>query len=158
MAAVAFNPYLDPFLSMVRFVSAVAQQAQVNGLVATVPSVINLDAHADINELPAADFFSLSGYAMHIHNKLPTVVIGVGISTYNDPNNIRHMKLMDLMLSSLLPETRVPIYTNGNVNASAGVMVVADGLVVDPIDRDPQRVFQVMTVRLLPASALPSGN
>jgi hypothetical protein len=154
------EPYKDPWLSLVRYVKGISATAVAQNLVLAAPAFVNLDAHAQFNTLPESDFLAIAGFSLHISGKLMSIFCQIGVSTYNDVDNLRHIDLMNLVMMSFLPEQVIPIYSAGNVTTPVLKMVVPDGPMVDPTSKDNVRSLQMLTIRLLPigsVSALPNG-
>lgn len=146
--------YKDPWLSLVKFTKGIAQAAFTTGVCAQLPVFVNLDAHAEFNTLPEQDFVCLSGYALHINEKIGTIFVSIGASTYGDPENVRLIEMMGLLVSALIPGTPIPIYAGGNALTPAGNMVVANSPIVEPTEKGNLRGIQLVSVRILPGHAL----
>ena len=122
---------------------------------AAAPGFADLDAHAQLSDLPETDLIGVLGYACHYSGKLITVHISGFVSSVNDPGLVRHTEMMDVMIGALRPETRVQVY-----DAEAAVLtpvswlfVQGDGM-VDPVGRENTRSIQVLTIRLISGQTL----
>lgn len=150
------NIYKDSWLSLVRFCKGLAQQAYTTGICSQLPVFVNFDAHAEFNTLPTQDFVCLSGYALHIDEKIVTLFVSVGFGTYADPENVRLIELMGLLVDALVPGNTIPFYADGNVTTPLTNMVVANSPIVEPTEKGNLRGVQLMSVRLLPGRTLVS--
>lgn len=140
--------YKDHFLSMVKFCKDFATSAG-GTLSITPPVFVNFDAHASFTTIPTVDIIGPVGFSWH-EDQMITVHTGIAISTYNDPDNLRHIALMDLLIEQLRPTMKVPIYTMvGGVPTATSWMVVKADVAVEPTARDVTRSVQVITVQML---------
>lgn len=136
--------------SLIRFIKQLGLSSSA-ALGYAQPVFVNLDAHAQLNELPKVDLLGMMGYAMHYNGKLLTVHVGVFVSTYNDPDLIRHIELMDAVSDALAPEKQVPVFNvddPSNLVPASWLQVAGDGT-IDPTGREGTRSLQVLTVRML---------
>lgn len=151
------NIYKDSWLSLVKFAKGVAAQAYAQGLCPVLPVFVNFDAHAEFNTLPTQDFICISGYALHIDEKIVTLFASIGFGTYSDPENVRLIDLMGLLVQTLVPGNVIPLYANGNPTVPVTNMVVANSPIVEPTEKGNLRGVQLMSVRLLPGRLLVSS-
>ncbi len=148
------NIYKDPWLSLVKFTKGLAQQAYTAGICTTLPAFVNYDAHAEFNSLPEQDFYCLSGYSLHVDEKIVTLFISVGAGSYADPENVRLIDMMSLIVEALVPGNTIPLFTSANPTTPLTTMVVANSPIVEPTEKGNLRGVQLMSVRLLPGRAL----
>lgn len=148
------NVYKDPFLSLVKFAKGLAQQALSTGVCTVLPAFVNYDAHAEFNTLPQQDFLCISGYAMHIDEKIATIFVSIGAGTYNDPENVRLIEMMSMIVDRLVPGNVIPLYDSANPTLPFTNMVIANSPIVEPTEKGNLRGIQLMSVRLLPGRTL----
>lgn len=144
------SAFKDHNFSLVRFVRGLGARAGTQlGIVN--PSFANLDAHAEISELPEGDIIGMMGFALHYSGKLITVHLGVFVSTFNDADLIRHIEIMDIVSDALAPEKQVPVFNVDTplvTKPHSWLQVAGDGT-IDPTGRASTRSIQVLTIRML---------
>jgi hypothetical protein len=147
--------YEDRYFSLVKFCKTLAAEA-ANTFGTLTPAFVNFDAHANISDLPKTDIIGLLGYSIHMNDKMPTIFVGVYISTFNDPDLVRHMKLVGLVFSKLQSEDTIPLYSAAAPTVQSGFMVVANGTTLEPCAKVEVRSLQLLNVRLLSESTVES--
>lgn len=140
--------YKERFFSLVKFCNDCSSQIGTQ-LGIPAPIFINWDAHAQVGSVPNAHSIGLVGYSLHLIAKMPEVFVGFVVSTYNDENLVLHHEIADFMMHKLEPEKRIPVYTETNTTTQTGFMVITDGVIVEPIQKDVSRTLQLLNVRLL---------
>lgn len=141
------NFYKIHYLSLIRFLNT---QAEVISTVTgkSAPVVMNFDAHTNITELPMQDMIGTIGFGLTKSNKIITVHTGIAVSTYDDPDILRHMDMMDVLSKALDADSRIPLFTaQSGVAVETNWMVTKTGLIVEPCDQSKLRTLQVMTVQ-----------
>jgi hypothetical protein len=141
--------YKDPWLSVVRFTQQLAATAGQTLNIPT-PAFINLDAHQHIDEIPSGDFLCLSGWSRYMDGKMPTFHVSIGVSTYEDPDMLRHIDLMTLVAKATEPEKRVPLFDSSSANPTApvGMLTIGGQPIIDPTEKGNVRTLQLCTIRL----------
>lgn len=138
--------YSNLFFSLVGFVKDVSNDiaTQIN---ITAPTFVNLDAHAQIDSLPQEHAICIQGYALHINDKMITVFVAIGISTFQDENLVLHTKMMDILTQRLLPESSIPIYSETSLVVPISHMIVASPVTIDPTAHTDIRSLQMIMVK-----------
>lgn len=137
--------YRQHRLSIIRHIKALGQQ-----LVPVVGTFVDLDAHAELDTLPKADFLGIAGYSMSFAERNVVVFASYVVATWNDPDLMRLTSMADLVTDALLPQKKVELFMQ---NPGAGYtptwMIVGDEMLVEPVDKTDQRAMQFMTARFL---------
>jgi hypothetical protein len=140
------NFYKIHYLSLMKFLNLMA--VEIGSATGVTPAVLNFDAHSNITELPKQDMIGLVGFGLVKTDKLVTVHTGFGISTYDDPNILRHIDIVDLLSKQVDIGSSIPLYTAaGTVVSKESWMVSSATLLVEPCDNAKLRTFQVMTIQ-----------
>ena len=141
--------YKDPLLSTIKFVQTICVDA-VTELGIELPSFVNLDAHANIDEIPEGDFLCITGWSRRMDDKMPTFHVAIGVSTYNDPDVLRHIDLMTMVAKRTEPEKRVPLYDTSSPDPTepVGYLTVGASPFIDPTERGQVRSLQLCTIQL----------
>lgn len=139
------------FLSLARFLKATAVDVG-NNFQIEPPAFVNFDAHAQMSSdaIPKADLLGIMGYSVVEMDKMVTVKCNFGVSTWADPDLLRHMDIMDFVTDQLGPECRIPIYTAVNGVAVEDRWLVRNAeLVVEPILNVENRTLQFINLSFL---------
>lgn len=109
---------------------------------------VNFDAHEEITEFPDGDLVGFGDFALQIDAEFSTVICSFGITTQNDPNNVRHAIAMDYLLEKLMPLEKIMV-RNAETGEEIGWMVVSgDVSVLAPTKTDTRAVqFVVVTMQ-----------
>lgn len=152
------SAYKNLNFSMVKYLKGVAVQAGTRLGIAP-PLYENLDAHAQMESLPRKDIIGMLGFAMQHSGKLLTVHLGVYVSTFDDPQLVRHVELMDSLTDAFKPENSIPVFEVSTplVLAPASWMVVMPDGSIDPMGRENTRSIQIMTLRLSTGETIMRG-
>jgi len=139
--------YSDHFFSIVRFVTAAATEIG-SELSITPPIFVNLDAHADLTKLDKVDFLGVLGFGVVIADKMLDAHCQFAVSTYDDPNMVRHIQIMDIMADLLSPTKQIPLFTAASGAAVENSwLVIQSDVVIEPTAKDQFRTLQVINVR-----------
>src|SRR4051794_14959684 len=98
--------------SLVAFGRRLVDQAREEGLSPTL-QYCDLDAFAEVQELPTVDLVGLTGLACDVRGKVHTVDGQFGVLTWDDPGNFRHYALVDRLYRALQPEATVDLVRDG---------------------------------------------
>ena len=141
--------YKEHWLSLVKFCKDFADDVATE-LGIDPPTFVNLDAHAKMDELAKADLVGLADFAWIDDDRLRRVSVSIFISTYADPDNIRHINIMDMLVDKLPPGSTVPIYAViDDVVTRVSWMAVQAGLNVEPTEHDGTRSVQMLNLILM---------
>ena len=141
--------YTETWLSMVKFCKDTATEIAATLDIAT-PGFVNLDAHANMSQLPLTDTIGLVTFASHNNGKIITVYTSITVSTYDDRDNIRHIQIMGLLESKLEPGFTIPIYKMiNNVQTKVSFLVVQGDVGIEPTQHDDVRSLQFINVVML---------
>lgn len=129
--------------SLIRFANQFGQDVSAHGLVNGL-EYVELDAHAQLNELPNKNLIGVSGYTLDIDEQFVSVACGFGVSILDDPQLFQLGQVMDALLDRLLPTRTIPVYhpTTGN---KLGQLIVTNGTSVLPVARTDTRTIQFIT-------------
>lgn len=134
--------------SLVAFGRRLVDQAREEGLSPDL-QYCDLDAFAEVQELPSVDLIGLTGLACDVRGKVHTVDGQFGVLTMNDPGNFKHYALVDRLYRTLQPEKTVPLVRD-RTGELLGWMAAQDGTAVDPMARAGDvRGFQAVRFTLL---------
>lgn len=111
-------------------------------------TVIDWDAHADINKLPAADVLGIAGYSFELDDHQISIGASFGISTWQDVSLFRHRRIRALVVERLLPTALIPVY-DADSGEEKGQLVVRNGTSVMPMARTEVRPLQFVTASFL---------
>lgn len=120
----------------------------VNLDVCTEVEIVNLDYHADQNELPLKDMIGIMDFSATIDDGIVTTEFMIGASSYDDPNLFRLRKMCAVILDRVLPTKRFVIY-DADTGAEIGKMVVQNGTHVMPMMSDETRTGRFIAVSAL---------
>lgn len=132
--------------SLVRFLYDFGQDTSKNGY-GEVLEYVELDAHAQVHELPEGNVIGLSGFSMEFDDHLIYVDTAIGLIMRGDKDLIRHGEVMDALLGHLRPTRTLPVYhpTTGN---TIGWMAIENGVEVMPVGKADTRTVQMITLSL----------
>ena len=133
--------------SLIKFCVDQIAIAVDNGL-STDLAFINLDAHANISELPATDLLGLTGFATEVDGGIHSVSCAFCVMTIRDVNMFRHYKILDQLYRVLQPERTIGYY-DADTADYLGWMVLTDGTMVTPVSRSETRALQFIQVNAL---------
>lgn len=89
-------------------------------------SVVNFDAFAQIEDLPAGDLIGLGSYELTIREGFHEVEFMIGVSTQEDTNNFRLTEFIDLLLGKLEPEQIIQV-VGATDGVPLGIMTLSEG-------------------------------
>jgi hypothetical protein len=121
-------------------------------LAAQLPSTsfIDLDAHANIDELPKSDFVGIDGFSMQENDEGIAVFVSYAGCTWADTDLMRLTTMMDTLVEALRPGRQVQLWMeNPGPGVAPSWMKVAGEVLVQPTERSDQRAIQLVTLRLL---------
>jgi hypothetical protein len=108
--------------------------------------VVNFDAHASIQELPAGDLVGPSGFTLtdmgQGHFEL---AFAIAVSTQQDKDNFRLTDLMDGFARRLAPERKFTIF-NSTTGAAISEAIIEEGTQLSPVNRAETRATASVTV------------
>lgn len=139
--------YLDAKSSVIRFINQKIAEFIQKGI--TEGAVyIDLDAHADLAEMPATDCICLQGFQASLDEKFITIGFNVGVSTFNDTENVRHNKMVSELLGSLAPTECFDLVTHEKGD-KVGALIVNEDTEVAPFAKTNVRSVQFILVTAL---------
>lgn len=108
---------------------------------------MNMDAHAEIAEWPNQDIVGLAMFGIEFDEHMVVVNFAVGVSTYEDPQLLRHVTIMDALVDKFKPGV-----THVVLDAAAGTPVgwarTTNGTIVKPMERTESRPLQFIVATL----------
>lgn len=102
---------------------------------------INMDAHAEIAEWPDKDLIGISMFSMRLDEHLIRLDFAIGVSTYEDPQLLRHIQIMDRVVEKLKPATTHPVF-HADTAEKLGWMQTFNGTEVLRMERTESRPLQ----------------
>ena len=136
--------YENIFASLVKFTQDfIAENASIS------PDVdfVNWDAHASLNMLPNKDLIGFGNLGVNTDDAFHHIEVSFGVSTVDDLNLFRHVKLISKLHSKLLPEKQIPLIAADD-GRDLGVMIVVDNTDVLPVAKTETRPIQFIMVSL----------
>jgi len=110
---------------------------------------VNFDAHAGVETLPNSDLIGMASLSFTEDEGLLSIKVMLGISTLNDENNFRLVKLVSELFELLRPNQRLTIYrADTDPEVVAGWMICQDGTTVLPVGGEVARPLQYVAVHL----------
>lgn len=126
--------------SSVRLVTDTIAEVQTAGISPSA-DFINFDAHAEIAEWSNQDLLGISMFSMRLNDALIHLDFAVGVSTYDDPQLLRHIQIMDRLVEKLKPSQTHPVY-HADTGARLGWMRTFNGTEVLRMERTESRPIQ----------------
>lgn len=111
-----------------------------------ITTFVDLDAHAELDDLPKKDFVGLSGFSMQFDDKHITVFCSIVVCVWDDKDLVRLTRTVNSFVAALKPGKQVPLWDG---NGFSDWLVVGNDLAIEPTDRSDQRAIQMITPRLL---------
>lgn len=104
---------------------------------------IDWEAHANIEELPAADLIGPTSLTVTEHESgLFEASFAIGASSYStDQNLFRHRDYIARIFELMRPEMKMKLYDAGSASEK-GVMVFTNGTLIAPMSRAETRPWQ----------------
>lgn len=127
------------YLSVIRFAKAQAGSM----------TVVNMDAHTNLDLLPTVDILGVEGFSYSIDGKIKHIVVSFSVMTYDDVDLFRHIALLDQLSEALDVEKQIPVF-----EAVAGAAIPISWMVVahqavEPMLKTAIRSSQLVTVHLI---------
>lgn len=139
--------YLDVRSSIIRFVNQKIAQYTREGILEG-GIYVDLDAHADLAQMPEADCICLQGFQASLDEKFITVGFNVGVATFNDAEKVKHNKIVSDLLGSLAPTETIELVTHEN-GERIGSLIVNEDTEVAPFAKTNVRSIQFILVTVL---------
>lgn len=133
---------LNYHASLIKFCQDQIALASTSGI-STDLAFINLDAQANITELPATDLLGLAAFAVDADRGTDVVHVAFGVLMYQDTNMFRHMALVDQIFRRLTNDTPLDLYRSTD-SEKIGWMVTLVGTSVLPVTRAETRALQYL--------------
>lgn len=130
--------------SVLRFITEMATEFAAVDQMPVEP--INLDALASEVNLPSTDFVGMQNFAMYSANDgsaLTATSAMVVCATYNDANNMRLMRRLNVIFDLLQPGSVIPFYDDNNQRVGELKMMGTTRLM--PVVKNSQVAMQGIT-------------
>jgi len=130
--------------------SLIRHAKELAALLTPRPVFVDLDAHAEMDELPKEDFLGISDFSMVYGDKDVRVFVSYACSTWKDPDLMRLLTMVDLVTEAVKPERKVDVW----MEAPGGMvsptwMISVPGTLVHPTDKTDQRALQLVTAQFI---------
>lgn len=139
--------YLDVRSSVIRFINQKIAYFIESGFIEGAVYV-DLDAHADLAEMPDVDCICLQGFQASLDEKFITIGFNIGVSTFNDAEKVKHNRLVSELLGSLAPTETIPLVTHDK-GEEIGSLIINEDTEVAPFAKTNVRSIQFILVTAL---------
>lgn len=111
--------------------------------------VVDMDAHADMRQLPPVDVIGPFQLDMEVDDGTAIITTMIGVSTVADTNLVRLFGHIDDLFNLMLPDQRIPIWDASNPNALTrfGTMTAMNGTKIMPVYNTKERPMQFIAAR-----------
>lgn len=135
------NLYQQVFKSLVKFL----QDYIATQTVAPI-EFINWDAHVSTNTLPEKDLVGIAGLSMMESEKVYDITVSFGVSTYQDLNLLRHVRMIGELFAMVPSEATLPWLNDAGVEI--GKLVVKDEPEISPVEPTTTRPLQFISMSM----------
>lgn len=113
-------------------------------------TVVDMDAHADIRQLPMTDVIGTFQFDLEVDDGTVIITTMIGVSTLSDTGLVKLYEHVDNLFGLLLPGKTLPIYDASNPSAltRTGTMTALNGTKVMAVYNTALRPMQFVAVRL----------
>lgn len=136
--------YLDYKYSLIRFVNTMISDIISKGITDSLVFV-DLDAHADLGEMPETDCLTISGVSATFDEKFIDGLFNIGVTTFDDKEKVRHDKIISYVAGHTLPMETIPLISSDD-GSKIGVLTVYDDTEVTPFMKSNVRALQYVLV------------
>jgi hypothetical protein len=148
-------PDLQDFRSsMLRFCADFAQEMMAGGYVEAL-TVVDLDAHAGEDTLPAGDLLGPHGFQLDSDAGNHIITVAFGVSTSGDENNFRLYRVLNQLHKLLEPDNSIDLY-QADTGDDMGTAKLMNGTTVLPMVNTKLRALQFIQVTMGTAEVSPS--
>jgi hypothetical protein len=148
--------YLAVSKSIVRLCQDIAEDLTTRSVTGRPVTVVDLDGHGSLGELPADDLIAPGSIEVTDHDKMCSVTFSITVLTLDDEGIHRLRTLINHIFRRLKTESKFVIY-EPDTGALAGVCVVKSGTEVSPVSRAEVRnaISVVVSGEVVPGPSLP---
>lgn len=146
--------YLDFKSSLTRFINQMIMEMEGYELSNKI-EFIDLDAHADLGEMPEKDCVTLSGVAATFDEKFISGQFNIGVATWDDKEKVRHDKIISYLTGKVIPMETIPLVSSDD-GALIGTLVVNEDTDVSPFAKSNVRSIQYVLVTVLSTETVSS--
>lgn len=114
------------------------------GLLSETASLVPIEGHAEIEELPATDLLFFDSFMLSQQDKLIRFGFQVGVSIFKDTNCYKHYKAISYLFSRFSSLTSFSIVSSDGKQIGSGLTV--DGVVLNQIENANSRCLQMIDV------------
>lgn len=136
--------YLDVRSSVIRFINLKIREF-IERDISTGIRYIDLDAHADLGEMPDTDCICLQGFSATTDEKFISIEFNIGVTTFNDAEKVVHNKMISELLGSLVPMSTIDLVAHES-GEKIGTLIVNDETEVAPFAKTNVRSIQYILV------------
>lgn len=136
--------YLDVKSSIIRFANTMIYQIISKGITDSLVFV-DLDAHADLGEMPDTDCLAISGVSAVFDEKFIEATFNIGVTTFDDKEKQRHDKIISYVNGHTLPMETIPLVSSDD-GSEIGVLTVYADTEVTPFIKSNVRALQYILV------------
>ena len=136
--------YLDVKASITRFANVMIEEILKEGLSNQV-NFVDLDAHADLGEMPETDCITTSGVSATFDEKFVTASFNIGVTTFDDKEKVRHDKMISYINGKVLPMETIPLVSSDD-GTRVGWLIVNEDTEVTPYIKSNVRALQYVLV------------
>lgn len=144
--------YLDVRSSVIRFINLKIAEFIKRGIIEG-GMYVDLDAHADLAEMPNVDCICLQGFQASLDEKFITVGFNIGVATFNDAEKVKHNKIVSELLGSLAPTETIDLVAHED-GQKIGALIVNEDTDVAPFAKTNVRSIQYILVTVLSTETL----
>ena len=139
--------YLDVRSSVIRYINKKIKELIENEIVDGAVYV-DLDAHADLAEMPETHCICLQGFGADIDEKFVTIEFNIGVATFNDAEKVIHNKIISEIAGDLVPMSTIDLVAN-ETGEVIGALIINGNTEVAPFAKT-----NVRSIQFILASAL----
>lgn len=142
------NIYLDAYNSVVRYLQECREEIIENGLTTNI-EFRDLDGHGEDHIIENKDYLFIKDFSGEVENHFHEWIFNIGISTFEDENLFRHHEILDFMLTKVLPQTVIPLYSTATSKLKGLSLIVRGSVLVQPMAKYNTRAIQYLLVSVV---------
>lgn len=139
--------YLDVKSSITRFANVMIEEILKEGFSNQI-NFVDLDAHADLGEMPETDCITISGVSATFDEKFINATFNIGVTTFDDKEKVRHDKMISYILGHSLPMEVIPLVSSDD-GKQIGSFIINEDTEVTPFIKSNVRSLQYVLLTVL---------
>lgn len=137
--------YIDTYFSILKFIQEEMENMRTEGFSDNI-EFKNLDGHAEDQVLENIDYIVLRNFCANIGKGLCEYTFEIGVTTFEDENLFRHVKIMNRLINLLAPLKQITVYSNKDYWLKKGTLIATEPTTLQPFAKYNTRAIQFLLV------------